>query len=282
MNGQIPLTVITGEQTNISPYLDFHFWQEVFFEVPGGGEQLACWYGPSHKQGDFLTYFILLNDSEYVVTRSNVRNAKEPIFPSCNQWTTPADGNTSVPVSQPVVTSIQDYYDEPISLPKFSPDELLGMMVLRTLDEEVLHVKVVHKIMDHDSENHQQTKFLLSLGDRQLEEIISYNEFCDLVMEKMDSKDNGHHDFIIYSGILDHQGPLKNHDPRYKGSTYNILINWEDGTQTWEPLNFMAKQDLVMVAKYAYNHDLLNTPGWKFLCQTAKRQQFIHRILNAI
>ena len=111
LNGQIPLTVITGEQTNISPYLDFHFWQEVFFEVPGGGEQLACWYGPSHKQGDFLTYFILLNDSEYVVTRSNVRNAKDPIFPNRNQWTTPADGNTSVTVSQPVVTSIRDYYD---------------------------------------------------------------------------------------------------------------------------------------------------------------------------
>ena len=49
----------------------------------------------------------------------------------------------------------------------------------------------------------------------------------------MDNKDNGHHDFIMYSGILDHQGTLNNHDPRYKGPTYNILIDWEDGTQTW-------------------------------------------------
>ena len=140
------------------------------------------------------------------------------------------------------------------------------MTVLHTLDEEVLCVNVVCKTMDCDSENHQQIKFLLSLGDRQLEEIISYNELCDLVIEKMDNKDNGHHDFITYSGILDHQGPLKNHDPRYKGSTYNILINWEDGTQSWEPLNFMAKQDPVTVAKYAYSPDLLNTIGWKFLC----------------
>ena len=136
---------------------------------------------------------------------------------------------------QPVVTSIQHYYDEPVNLPKFSPDELLGMTVLHTLDKEVLRAKVVHKIIDGDSENHQQIKFLLSRGDRQLEEIISYNELCDLVMGMMDNKDNGHHDFIMYSGSLAHQVPLRNHDLRYKGSTYNILINWEDGTQTWEP-----------------------------------------------
>ena len=52
--GCIPLTVVTGLLTDVSPYLDFHFWQEVFVEVPGGGEQLARWCGPSHKQGVFF------------------------------------------------------------------------------------------------------------------------------------------------------------------------------------------------------------------------------------
>ena len=51
--GCIPLTVVTDLLTDVSPYLDFHFWQEVFVEVPGGGEQLARWCRPSHKQGDF-------------------------------------------------------------------------------------------------------------------------------------------------------------------------------------------------------------------------------------
>ena len=32
--GFIPLTVVTGTETDISPYLDFYFWQEVFVEVP--------------------------------------------------------------------------------------------------------------------------------------------------------------------------------------------------------------------------------------------------------
>ena len=77
--------MVTGHITDISPYLDFHFWQEVFVEVPGGGEQLACWCGPSHKQGDFLTYFILLDDTKQLVTRSNVRTAKDSLFPNRTQ-----------------------------------------------------------------------------------------------------------------------------------------------------------------------------------------------------
>ena len=60
--GLIPLTVVTSTVTNVSPYLDFHFWQEVFVEVPRGGEQLAQWCRPSHKQGDFLTYHVVLDE----------------------------------------------------------------------------------------------------------------------------------------------------------------------------------------------------------------------------
>ena len=78
----IGLTVVTGAQTDVSPYLDFHFWQEVFVEVPGGGEQLAPWCGPSHKQGDFLTYHVLLHNTKQLVMRSNVHPAKDPLFPN--------------------------------------------------------------------------------------------------------------------------------------------------------------------------------------------------------
>ena len=99
--------------------------------------------------------------------------------------------------------------------------------------------------MDHDTENHEQIKFLLALGDGQLEEIILYNELCNLVMESLVAKDSGQQDVITFSAILDHQGPLKSHDPKYKGSSYNVLMDWDDGTQTWEPQNIIGKQDPV-------------------------------------
>ena len=81
--GMIPLTVVTGAQTDVSPYLDFHFWQEVFVEVPGGGEQLACWCSPSHKQGDFLTYHVLLDNTKQLVMRSTMSTQpKTPYSPT--------------------------------------------------------------------------------------------------------------------------------------------------------------------------------------------------------
>ena len=83
--------------------------------------------------------------------------------------------------------------------------------------------------MDRDVENHGQIKFLIALGDSQLEEIISYNELNYLVMESLQAKESGHHEFMPYSGILDHQGPLKSHYPKYKGSSYNVRVNWDDG-----------------------------------------------------
>ena len=176
-------------------------------EVPGGGEQLAHWCGPSHKQGDFLTYFVILEDTKQLVTRSNVRYAKDPLFPNRSQRPAPSDGDTNAPVSKPIVTTIQDHYNEPVQLPIFSPDELLGMTILRPVADEIVRAKVVRKIMDRDAENHQQIKFLLALGDGKLEEIISYNELNNLVTESLAAKESGQQDLISYAGYWTIEDP---------------------------------------------------------------------------
>ena len=144
------------------------------------------------------------------------------------------------------------------------------MTILKNDGGDLIRAKVVRKIMDHDAENHNQIKFLLALGDGQLEELISYNELSDLVSESLAAKESGQQDFVSYSGILDHQGHLKAHDPRYKGSSYNVLVNWDDGTQTWEPINLIGKQDPVTIVRYGHDNRLLNKPGGKFLQCTAK------------
>ena len=70
----------------------------------------------------------------------------------------------------------------------------------------------------------------------------------DDVTESMATKESGQQDVASYYKILDHQGPLKAHDPRYKGSSYNVLVSWDDGSQTWEPINLIGKQDPVTIA----------------------------------
>jgi hypothetical protein len=76
-----------------------------------------------------------------------------------------------------------------------------------------------------------------------------------------------------FKSVNGHQGPLTSKHPDYKGSSYNVLVQWEDGTETYEPLDIMIKYDSVTLAKYASKNDLLSTPGWKRLNRKAKNQK---------
>ena len=67
-----------------------------------------------------------------------------------------------------------------------------------------------------------------------------------------------------------HQGPLHPHSKDYKGSRWNVSIEWENGEITWEPLSILAKDDPVTCAIYAEEHNLLEEDGWKKLCHIAK------------
>jgi hypothetical protein len=54
-------------------------------------------------------------------------------------------------------------------------------------------------------------------------------------------------------------------DPRYKGSEYNVLVQWEHGPDTYEPLTLMRNAKV--------ENGLLDTPGWKSLKRIAKNQK---------
>jgi hypothetical protein len=61
--------------------------------------------------------------------------------------------------------------------------------------------------------------------------------------------------------ITAHQGPLRTTDKDYKGSTYNVLVEWETGEFTYEPLDMIGHDDPVTCREYAERNGLLDTPG---------------------
>ena len=80
--------------------------------------------------------------------------------------------------------------------------------------------------------------------------------------------------------IKDNKGPYTPSDPEYNGSSYNLLIEWETGEQTWEPLSNIIASDPYICAVYAKEHDLLNTPGWKLLKRHARTARRLIRTLK--
>ena len=53
-----------------------------------------------------------------------------------------------------------------------------------------------------------------------------------------------------FRAIIGHEGPLKVTDPNWKGSKYNVQIEWETGQITFEPLSVIATDDPITCAVY--------------------------------
>ena len=97
-----------------------------------------------------------------------------------------------IPKPKPHLTSVQDMFDVPVSLPRFSPDELIGLTFLHdTGDGERVRAKITKKIKDKDAENHQWIKMLLSYDDNRIEELILYNELCNIVADQHEKEAQG-------------------------------------------------------------------------------------------
>jgi hypothetical protein len=77
-----------------------------------------------------------------------------------------------------------------------------------------------------------------------------------------------------------HQGPLLWHDKGYNGSRFNVLVKWENGEITTEPLSVIAADDPVTCAVYAREHDLLDVEGWKCFRNLAKCEKHFLRLIK--
>ena len=286
LGGLTPLEVATGQRPDISALLQFRWYEPILyatdptFPSTSNGKS-GHWMGIADNQGDALTYKILTDDTQQVITRSTVRSALNPHNP--NLRTSFGVGETN----EPILFSASDLsglnVDPPnLKLPHFSPDELVGLTFIHdTADGQKFRAKVARKIVDHDAANHQKIRFLVEMSNGQLDEILAYNELSDIIERQHEAELYAPEDATwAFKAITDHQGPLKSSDPRYKGSSYNVLVHWEDGSETYEPLALITKSDHVTCTEYASDNGLLATPGWKQLNRIASRMIKFARMIK--
>ena len=77
-----------------------------------------------------------------------------------------------------------------------------------------------------------------------------------------------------------YKGPYSPSDPEYIGSSYDLVIEWETGEITWEPLTNIMTDDPYSCAVYAKIFDLLNTQRWKQLKRYARTARRLIRTLK--
>jgi hypothetical protein len=125
-------------------------------------------------------------------------------------------------------------------------------------------MRIVKAICDHqeDIDKHaHRVKFLVQGRNKTIEQILTYHNIIEHIQRNNSEEDDASNQFLKFRDITAHQGPLRHNDPQYKGSSYNVLVKWEDGECTYEPLSIIAKDDPVTCALYAKNNNLLHLPG---------------------
>jgi hypothetical protein len=242
--------------------------------------------GVSENMGNFMTFKILTDDTHKVISCSNLHSACDP-----NERNLSIDPlNTDPPE---VIRSLQttppalDHGEEllPLSfddsghnkqdhLVIVNPYELVGRTFLMDPQDDGQHFRacIVDLVEDHQSKEHKSDnhhKFCISINDNQYEEVITYNELMDFIQK------NEENDTIIwcFQWIIGHQRPFLCSDPDYKGSKFNVMVEWENRETTMEPLSVIAADDPVTCAISAKEHDLLDTEGWKCFRNMARREK---------
>jgi hypothetical protein len=81
------------------------------------------------------------------------------------------------------------------------------------------------------SHHPEMIKLRFGVQNQEFDELVAYNNIIRYIDD--DSTSDGSWKF---REILDHEVRIRESSERYNGSTYNILIEWENGEKTWEPL----------------------------------------------
>ena len=145
---------------------------------------------------------------------------------------------------------------------EYNPDDLMGRTFLLPQNEQgerhrpTIKRKVIETSKHFDDQHDNAIKkinFHLDVGQGRSEAIMSYVQILDHLdqQEQLD-------DLYKFTAITGHQGPLSPQYENYKGTTYNVMVEWETWEITEEPLPLIAANDPVTCATYAKKHDLLS------------------------
>ena len=309
LQGICPVQALEGTTPDISFLLHFSFYEPIYYRIDSSepdlnfpsssNEKKGYWVGFADNQGDSLTWRILTEDTQKIIIRSGVRSAlrtttNQRLASSSGEGTTlpfpipypqssnslpldPIDASTSN-FEQFVKSQSGEDEDHPIPMTNIDIPNLLGRSFL--LSPEDNGERYMAKIIDIDDHGQhlEDIKFKLKISKDQAEEIMSYNQLMDYIQKGTDAEEDPD-SLFKFRDIVAHQGPLESTDPNHKGSKYNVMVEWESGEITYEPLALISKDDPITCAVYAKKHDLLDTTGWKHLKRYAKTSK---RLIRAV
>jgi len=299
LNWRTPVEALTGQTPDISMLLHFIFWEPVFiknYQSSGksfpsdSNEIIVRFIGYAEDIGHSCTFKVFNEDTNEILYRSCLRKVNPdtdvinvpPFDPK------PLDNIDDETINDVVQTrSLDDPSFKRTAM--FSPEELIGRTFLMNQQEDGTRDRATiigfdqpdidsnDAIEDFEKLLEQQrirTKFKVKIGSTQFEDYIGWNDMCDFIEEQVQHEDETWN----FRKIIGH----KTGQPRKE--IPEILILWESGEITYEPITEICNADPYLVAEYALEKNLLD--DWQKRCprlklkQKAKNAKKMMRMIN--
>ena len=282
LQGICPVQALEGTTPDISFMPHTSFYEPVYYRIEfsepdfhfpsSSNEKKGYWVGFTNNQGDHLTWSILTEDTHKIIICSGNQSALRTTTYQClaspsGEGTTlpfpipyPQQSKNSLPL-EPLDESTPNFEqfvksqsgedeDNPIPMANIDIPNLLGRsFLLPPEDNGECHMAKIIDIDDH-GQPLKDIKFKLKINKDQAEEIMSYNQFMDYIQKGTDAEEDPD-SLFKFRDIVAHQGQLESTDPDRKGSKYNVMVEWESGEVTYEPLTLFSKDDPITCAGYA-------------------------------
>eukprot|EP00986_Skeletonema_menzelii_P007778 scaffold3101_cov93-Skeletonema_menzelii.AAC.1 len=257
--------------------LHFTFWEPVFiknYRRMGGkkfpsesNEIIVRFIGYAEDVGHSCTFKVFNEETQEILYRSSLRKV-DPTTDTLNippYDPKPFDDLDDERIEQVIQTRAMD---DP-SLRRtamFSPDELIGRSFLMNHnpdgtrdratilgyerdDDEVCEEELEEAMRDFNRGLEEaRTRFRVKVGRTGLEEYVEWNDMCEFVEEQIQHEDKSWN----FRKIIGHKRNLK---PR---EAPKILILWESGEITYEPITLISQSEPYLVAEYARDSGMLD------------------------
>ncbi len=115
------------------------------------------------------------------------------------------------------------------------------------------HEEYAYKMTVREQVEDGSEKYFVDIGTDGREAIMTYNEILNEINKKWNLDETEGNERWIFKNILNHRKNLH--------GKVEVLVLWDDESETWEPMKVFAEDDPITLASYAKENDLLDTPG---------------------
>jgi hypothetical protein len=335
LQGRTPIEAVLGETPDISEYLDFGFYDWVWFKRDAGiGEiEIGKWLGVSKSTGSLMSYYVL-PITGVPVSRTTVQRVTElEKQTDANQQRIAAfdkaiagrfhegrlvttGGKPDLAAWSELLETDPDFAEEfaqtfdnpdvPEADDEFDPDSFdsyLNMELALDRDDTTPELAKVTKRMKDAAGNPIGTANDNPILDTRLYEVeyldghkaaMAANVIAENILAQVDH--DGHRR-MLFEAIIDHRNDgteLQEGEASIKnssGMTRNIettkgwecLIQWHDGSTTWNKMKDIKDSYPVQLAEYAVENKLEREPAfrWWVAYVLKKRDRIIKKVKSS-